>query len=30
VFAVGALKAAEWLPGHRGVFTMRDVLGLET
>jgi 4-hydroxy-tetrahydrodipicolinate reductase len=30
VFAIGALKAAEWLPGRRGVFTMRNVLGLET
>lgn len=26
VFAVGALVAAEWLIGRRGVFTMRDVL----
>jgi 4-hydroxy-tetrahydrodipicolinate reductase len=28
VFADGALRAAEWLRGRRGVFTMRDVLGL--
>lgn len=27
VFADGALKAAEWLKGKKGVFTMRDVLG---
>lgn len=27
VFADGALLAARWLPGHRGVFGMRDVLG---
>ena len=27
VFADGALKAAEWLKGRKGVFTMRDVLG---
>jgi 4-hydroxy-tetrahydrodipicolinate reductase len=26
VFAEGALKAADWLVGKRGVFTMRDVL----
>jgi 4-hydroxy-tetrahydrodipicolinate reductase len=26
VFADGALRAAEWLRGRRGVFTMRDVL----
>jgi 4-hydroxy-tetrahydrodipicolinate reductase len=26
VFATGALVAAEWLPGHRGVFTFEDVL----
>jgi 4-hydroxy-tetrahydrodipicolinate reductase len=26
VFADGAIRAAEWLPGRRGVFTMRDVL----
>ena len=26
-FAVGAICAAEWLPGHCGVFTMRDVIG---
>jgi 4-hydroxy-tetrahydrodipicolinate reductase len=25
-FAAGALLAAEWLPGHRGVFTFEDVL----
>ncbi|GAC1416492.1 MAG: 4-hydroxy-tetrahydrodipicolinate reductase [Gemmatimonadaceae bacterium] len=28
VFADGALKAAEWLIGKKGVFTMRDVLEL--
>jgi 4-hydroxy-tetrahydrodipicolinate reductase len=28
VFAEGALKAADWLVGKRGVFTMRDVLQL--
>ncbi len=28
VFADGALRAAEWLIGRQGVFTMRDVLGL--
>jgi 4-hydroxy-tetrahydrodipicolinate reductase len=28
VFAEGALKAAHWLIGKRGVFTMRDVLEL--
>ncbi len=28
VFADGALRAAEWLIGRKGVFTMRDVLGL--
>lgn len=27
VFADGALKAADWLRGKKGVFTMRDVLG---
>jgi 4-hydroxy-tetrahydrodipicolinate reductase len=27
VFADGALRAAEWLRGRKGVFTMRDVLG---
>ena len=27
VFADGALRAAQWLIGKRGVFTMRDVLG---
>ena len=27
VFADGALRAAEWLKGKKGVFTMRDVLG---
>ena len=27
VFADGALRAAEWLIGKKGVFTMRDVLG---
>ena len=28
VFADGALQAAEWLVGKKGVFTMRDVLNL--
>jgi 4-hydroxy-tetrahydrodipicolinate reductase len=28
VFADGALRAAAWLPGRKGVFTMRDVLDL--
>jgi dihydrodipicolinate reductase len=28
VFAAGALRAAAWVCGRRGVFTMRDVLGL--
>ena len=28
VFADGALRAAQWLRGRRGVFTMRDVLDL--
>ena len=28
VFAEGALKAADWLVGKKGVFTMRDVLAL--
>jgi 4-hydroxy-tetrahydrodipicolinate reductase len=28
VFAEGALRAADWLIGKKGVFTMRDVLGL--
>jgi 4-hydroxy-tetrahydrodipicolinate reductase len=27
VFADGALRAAIWLKGRKGVFTMRDVLG---
>lgn len=27
VFADGALRAAEWLKGKKGVYTMRDVLG---
>jgi 4-hydroxy-tetrahydrodipicolinate reductase len=30
VFADGALRAADWLVGKRGVFTMRDVLQLPT
>lgn len=30
VFAEGALKAADWLVGKKGVFTMRDVLELPT
>jgi 4-hydroxy-tetrahydrodipicolinate reductase len=29
VFADGALRAAQWIIGRHGVFTMRDVLGLE-
>lgn len=28
-FATGAVVAAEWLIGKKGVFTMRDVLGIE-
>lgn len=28
VFAEGALRAAEWVIGKKGVFTMQDVLGL--
>jgi 4-hydroxy-tetrahydrodipicolinate reductase len=28
VFAEGALRAAQWLIGRKGVFTMQDVLGL--
>lgn len=28
VFAEGALRAAEWVVGKKGVFTMQDVLGL--
>jgi 4-hydroxy-tetrahydrodipicolinate reductase len=28
VFADGALRAADWLVGRKGVFTMRDVLDL--
>jgi 4-hydroxy-tetrahydrodipicolinate reductase len=28
VFADGALRAAEWIRGRRGIFTMRDVLAL--
>jgi 4-hydroxy-tetrahydrodipicolinate reductase len=28
VFAEGSLKAADWLIGRKGVFTMRDVLEL--
>jgi 4-hydroxy-tetrahydrodipicolinate reductase len=28
-FARGALLAAEWIVGKKGVFTMQDVLGLE-
>lgn len=27
-FVDGALMAAEWLPGHQGVFGMKDLLGL--
>jgi 4-hydroxy-tetrahydrodipicolinate reductase len=26
VFAAGALSAAEWLPGHKGVYTFEDML----
>jgi 4-hydroxy-tetrahydrodipicolinate reductase len=29
VFADGALRAAHWLVGRTGVYTMRDVLGLQ-
>jgi 4-hydroxy-tetrahydrodipicolinate reductase len=25
-FALGAVCAAEWLPGHHGIFTMKDVI----
>jgi 4-hydroxy-tetrahydrodipicolinate reductase len=28
-FALGAVVAAEWLYGKKGIFTMKDVLGLE-
>ena len=28
-FALGAITAAEWLVGKKGVFTMKDVLGLK-
>jgi len=28
VFADGALRAAMWVRGKRGIFTMRDVLDL--
>ena len=28
-FALGAVIAAEWIAGKKGVFTMRDVLGIE-
>ena len=27
-FAIGALTAAEWLQGKKGVFTMKDMLQL--
>ena len=27
-FALGAVIAAEWLPGKKGVYTMSDVLGI--
>ncbi|NJM80492.1 MAG: 4-hydroxy-tetrahydrodipicolinate reductase, partial [Flavobacterium sp.] len=27
-FALGAVVAAEWLVGKKGVFTMKDVLGI--
>jgi 4-hydroxy-tetrahydrodipicolinate reductase len=29
VFAEGALTAAAWLVGRRGIFTMRDLVGGE-
>lgn len=29
VFAEGALRAAQWLIGKKGIFTMRDVLGFD-
>lgn len=29
VFADGAMRAAEWLVGRRGVYTMRDLIGAE-
>ena len=29
-FAHGALRAARWVQGQQGWFTMRDVLGLES
>lgn len=29
IFADGALRAAQWLIGKKGVFTMRDVLGFD-
>lgn len=29
VFALGALRAAEWLPGRKGVFTLDDLLDSE-
>ena len=29
-FALGALLAAEWLVGKKGVFTMKDVLQLKS
>jgi 4-hydroxy-tetrahydrodipicolinate reductase len=28
-FALGSIIAAEWLVGKKGVFTMKDVLGIE-
>lgn len=28
-FATGAIVAAEWLKGKKGIFTMRDVLGID-
>ena len=27
-FALGAVLAAEWLPGHKGIFGMKDMLGI--
>lgn len=29
-FAIGAVMAAEWLPGKKGYFEMKDLLGLDT
>ncbi|MFH0893975.1 MAG: dihydrodipicolinate reductase C-terminal domain-containing protein, partial [Bacteroidota bacterium] len=27
-FVLGAIQAAEWLPGKKGIFTMNDMLNL--